>query len=231
MRPFLLFAALLGGTTFTCAQLHSPQVTLHRAEKPEDLSWMWSYAAAAPGNDERKLASDPRFGSVLTHSLLAPQSFWGKGRSLADAASAFLTGTPGAVINDDNRYLTADACVQNFCSDRGLLWVDLGLPRPLVVFAAIDWISDNRTVDQGDAAYTMWVFSNRALAPDHIPSALRRSVARWTVQPAADGQALENITRVFLVDPDGTPHPLSPNTLGAHTTLPAETGSETKVQP
>ena len=213
------------------AQLHSPQVTLHRAEKPEDLSWMWSYAAPLPGSDESKLAGDPRLKGLLAHALTAPQSFWGSGRTLADAATAFLTGTPGVVIDDDNRYLTATACVQSFCSDRGLLWVDLGLPHPLVVFAAIDWISDNKTVDQTDAAYTMWVFSNRALATEHLPLALRRSVARWTVQSPAQGEALENITRVFVVDPDGTPHPLSPSALGAHTALPAETSSEMKVQP
>ncbi len=235
MRTFLSIAMLSGVAVFLSpvmrAQLHSPQVTLHRAEKAEDLSWMWTYASALPGSDENRLALDTRFKPFLKHYLTAPQSFWGEGRPLDEAASAFLTGPPGTVINDDNRYLTADACVQSFCPDRGMLWVDFGLPQPLIVFAAIDWISDNKTVDQADAAYTMWVFSNRAMALDHLPPALCRSVARWTAQPTAPGEALENITRVFVVDPDGTPHPVSPATLGAHNTLPAETSSETKVQP
>ena len=227
---------MLSGITFfrsavVRAQLHSPQVTLHRAEKAEDLNWMWAYASALPGSDENRLALDTRFKPFLKRYLTAPQSFWGEGRPLDEAASAFLTGPPGRVINDDNRYLTADACVQSFCPDRGMLWVDFGLPRPLIVFAAIDWISDNKTVDQAGATYTMWVFSNRALALDHLPPALRRSVARWTTQPALAGEVLENITRVFVVDPDGTPHPASPATLGAHNTLPAETSSETKVRP
>lgn len=192
---------------------------------------MWRYATPLPGSDESRLAIDPRFEPLLAHTLTAPQSFWGSGRSLADAAAVFLTGTPGQVIEDDNRYLTADACVREFCSNRGLLWVDLGLPHPLVVFAAIDWISENKTVNQADATYTLWVFSNRTLATDHIPAALRRSIARWTALPPPGSDAVQNITRVFVVDPDGTPHPVNPKTVGAQSTLPTETSSETKVQP
>ena len=234
MRPLLtsaiLSGALLSPTLSALAQLHSPQVTLHRAEKPEDLSWLWTYASPAPGAAENKLALDARFVPFLKRYLTAPQSFWGAGRPLAEAAASFLSGPPGSVINDDNRYLSADACVQQFCPNRGLLWVDLGLPHPLVVFAAIDWISENKTVDQPDAAYTLWVFSNRPLAPDHLPAALRRSVARWTATPLPEGEPLENITRVFVVDPDGTPHAITPDTLGAHNTLPAETSAQMKVQ-
>ena len=231
----LLTSAVLSGTLLSSAhpvlaQLHSPQVTLHRSEKPEDLSWLWTYASPALGADENKLALDPRFVPFLKRYLTAPQSFWGAGRPLAEAATSFLSGPPGAVINDENRYLSADSCVQHFCPNRGLLWVDLGLPHPLVVFAAIDWISENKTVDQPDAAYTLWVFSNRPLALDHLPPALRRSVARWTATPPSAGEPLENITRVFVVDPDGTPHAITPDTLGAHNTLPAETSAQMKVQ-
>ena len=213
------------------AQIHSPQVTVHRAERPEDLSWMSTYASADPGSDENKLALDPRFGPFLKRSLTAPQSFWGQSRTLGETAIDFLTGPSGRVIEDENRYVTADARVQDFPADRGLVWVDLGLTHPLVVFAAINWISDNKTVDQGDAAYTMWVFSNRALSGDHIPLALRRSLARWTARPARGDDTLQNVTRVFVVDPDGTPHAIDPATLGAHNTLPAETSSEMKGQP
>lgn len=212
------------------AQVHSPQITLHRAEKPDDLSWLWTYASPAPGSDENKLTLDGRFRPLLKRYLTAPQTFWGEGRPLHQAAESFLIGPPGTVINDDNRYLSADACVQHFCPDRGLLWVDLGLPHPLVVFAAIDWISDNKTVDQPDATYSMWIFSNRALPVDHLPPALCRSIKRWTETPASEGEALENVTRVFVVDPDGTPHAIAPGTVSAHNTLPAETGAEIKVQ-
>ena len=235
MRSLLTFGMLSGvllspQPCLLAQLLHSPQVTLHRPEKAEDLSWLWTYAGPAPGRREHDLARDVRFQPFLGRYLTAPQSFWGQNRSLADAALHFLSGTPGVVINDENRYLSADACVSDFCADRGLLWADLGLPHPLIVFVALDWISENKTADQADAAYTLWVFSNRALALDRIPSALRRSVARWSAEPAPGSATLANVTRVFVVDPDGTPHPLSPDVLAAHTTLPAETGSETKVQ-
>lgn len=227
--PAIAFAML--ASVSVSAQLHSPQVTLHRAEKADDLSWFWTYASPLPGSNENKLALDPRFRPFLKKYLTAPQSFWGEGTSLAETATEFLSGPPGVVIGDENRYVSADACVQHFCSDRGLLWADLGLPKPLIVFAAIDWISENKTVNQADAAYSMWVFSNRPLAPEHVPLALRRSIARWTAPPSTGDEKRENITRVFLVDPDGTPHTVSPSRIGAHTALPAETNSETKGQP
>ncbi len=234
--PSLFSFAALSGTLLSvvvpvCAQLHSPQVTLHRTEKAEDLSWLWAYASDAPGADENRLANDPRFKPFLKRSFTAPQSFWGHGATLAETAADFLTGPPGSVVRDENRYLSADACVQHFCADRGLLWVDLGLSQPLIVFAAIDWISDNKTASQADAAYTLWVFSNRTLNPGHMPPALRRSVARWTERPSSEGEPLENVTRVYVVDPDGTPHPMDPTMIGAHNTLAAETSSEMKVKP
>ena len=226
----MISGALLSSALPMRAQLHSPQVTLHRAEKPDDLSWLWTYASPLPGSDENRLALDPRFRPFLKRYLTAPQSFWGAGRPLSEVATNFLSGPPGVVISDENRYLSADACVPHFCPNRGLLWVDLGLPRPLVVFAAVDWISENKAVDQPDAAYTLWVFSNRALSLEHLPLALRRSVTRWSETPSSEGEPLENITRVFVVDPDGTPHAIPPEALGAHNTLPAETNAEIKVQ-
>lgn len=227
----LLLFAPLSAERHATAQLHSPQVTLRRAEKPEDLSWLWQYAKPELGADENKLALDARFRPLLRGYFTAPQSFWGKNRTLAQTAEDFLSGPPGAVINDDNRYLSADACVQHFYPNRGLLWADLGQPHPLLVFSAIDWISENKTTEQREAAYAMWVFSNRPLDRQHLPPALKRSIARWTAQPSSGSQELQNITRVFVVDPDGTPHPASPATLGAHNTLPAETNDEIKVQP
>ena len=222
---------LVASTKPALAQLHSPQVTLHRTEKPEDLSWVWSYAEGQHGGAENKLTRDSRFKPLLARSLTAPQSFWGAGKPLAEVAAEFLSGPAGAVIAEDNRYFSADACVQDFCADRGLLWIDLGLPQPLLVFAATDWISDDKTVDQAEAAYTLWLFSNRALPGDHVPPALRRRIERWTATPTIGDQALKNITRVFVVDPDGTPHAVSPTAVGAHNALPAETSSETKGQP
>lgn len=212
-------------------QMHSPQVTLRHTTKPEDLSWLWAFADPAPDGRENALASDPRFQALLRQSFTAPQSFWGANDPLHSVANDFLHGPPGRVLADDNRYLTADACVPHFCHDRGLFWADLGAHEPLLVFAAIDWISDNRTTGDAASAYSMWVFPNRPLDRAHLPPALVRSVARWTAQPSSGSTALQNITRVFLVDPDGTPHTLAPATIGAHTDLPPETTNDSEVQP
>jgi hypothetical protein len=213
----------------TGTQAHA-QLHLH-ADKPvaEDLSWMWQYTQPAPGiARENALVGDARFVPFLEKNLKAPQTFFtyhGKHEPVSDVAVRFLS-VPGEVIGEDNRYLTADGCLPHFCPDRGLLWVDLRPTRPLVVFAAIDWISDNKTTDDSSAAYTMWVFANRAVDPEHVPSALTRSIARWTAQPSSGSKDLQNITRVFFVDPDGTPHPVAPSAIGAHNMLPAETITE-----
>jgi len=206
--------------------LHAQLPWKHEKPQVEDLSWMWQYTQTnAIQSQENVLLSDPHFKPFLEKNLTASQSFWDKSKPLSQVAMEFM-GVPGDVIGDDNRYFNADGCVAHFCSDRGLLWVDLGLVHPLVVFAAIDWISDNRTTDDSRAAYTMWVFSNRSIDPAHIPAALAHSITRWTSHPSSGDTHLQNITRVFFVDADGTPHPVSPSAIGAHNELPAETTTE-----
>jgi hypothetical protein len=204
----------------------SAQVQFHR-DKPavEDLSWMWQYTQPAPEGNENGLTNDPRFSELLKKHLKSPQSFWGKNKPLSAVAIEFLA-VPGSAIADDNRYLSADGCVPHFCPERGLLWADLGATHPLIVFAAIDWIKDNKTTDDSGSAYTMWVFSNRALDAAHLPAALIQSIARWTARPYGKTDVLQNITRVYMVDPDGTPHPASPADVRARNTLPAETATE-----
>ena len=235
MRRIFQFGVTLGllgavaSLPLAAQVVHSPQVPLHHKQHADDLSWLWEFTRPAPDGDENRLANDPRFRALLRQTFTAPQGFWGTGKNAAEAAQEYLGGPPGRVIADENRYLSADACVQHFCPNRGLLWADLGVPHPLLVFAAIDWISDNKTTAQADASYSMWVFSNRPLEPAHLPAALIRSVARWTAQPSSGSEQLENITRVFLVDPDGTPHPLTPSAIGAHNSLPPETTTDMKV--
>lgn len=216
------------------AQIHSPQITI-RKHQAEDVSWIWQYTDPTPDGSENQLVHDPRFKPFLKQNLIAPQSFWGQNagdpKLLSDVALDYLGGPPGRVFADQNRYLNADACVQHFCPNRGLLWIDTGLPHSLVIFSAIDWISDNRATDDKNATYTMWVFSNQPLDPTHIPGAFTRSIRRWTAQPSSGSTDLENITRVLLVDPDGTPHPVAPSTVGAHNVLPAETSTTSDTDP
>lgn len=209
------------------AQIHSPQVNIHRHHADQDLSWLWQYTEPAAATQpsayrENDLVNDPRFQPFLRQNLTAPQTFWANGKPLPDVARDFLS-IPGQVLGENQRYLTADGCLEHFCPNRGLLWVDLGLPKPLVVFAATDWISENRATDDKDAAYTLWLFPNQPIDSTLIPGGLIRSLRRWTGKPSPGATTLQNITRVFLVDPDGTPHTLAPSAVGAHNALPSET--------
>ncbi len=211
------------------AQIHTPTLNPHHRHRAEDLSWLWHYAEPAPAGRQNELVADANFKPFLKANLTAPQSFWGP-EPLADVAREFLS-VPGAVLADSNRYLSIDGCVPHFCPDRGLLWIDTGTSQPLTVFAAIDWIKDNRATTEPGSAYTLWLFPSRPLNPTHLPAALLQSLTRWTNQPSSGAKELQNITRVFLVDPDGTPRTIAPATAGAHNTLPAETTDEGRSKP
>ena len=189
------------------------QIHLH-ADKPpvEDLSWLWQYTQPAPHGSETALLADVRFKQLLADHLKAPQTFWSKGKSLTDTIVEYLK-LPRAVAADDNRYLIATGCVEKFCPNRGMLWIDLGTTHPLMVFAATNWIAENKATDQSGATYTLWVFSSRTLDAAHLPEPLTHSIAPWVSEPIADG-TVEQIANVILVDPDGSPHQIQPADLG-----------------
>ena len=186
----------------------------------ENVEWLWQYSPPPADGRENQLVLDPRFRPLLAQYLTAPQTFWGNPKSgykpLSETALDFLS-VPDKVLADDNRYLSITGCVFRFCPSRGLLWVDLGLPHPLIVFAAIDWVKESKTPNEPGAEYTMWVFGNHPLDPDHIPAALAHSVGRWTAEPPSGSKALQHITSAVLVDPDGTPHQILPAAIGANT--------------
>lgn len=214
--------------------IHSPQVNIHRHHAEQDVSWLWQYTEpATPGQKsayrENDLVNDPRFVPFLKQNLTTMQTFWGSGTPLPEVARDFLT-VPGDVVGENARYITADGCVEHFCPNRGLLWVDIALARPLVIFVAIDWITENRATDDKNSTYTLWVFSNQVLDLNRLPAAFVRSIRRWTGRPSSGSDDLQNITRVIVVDPDGTPHPLAPAAVGAHNDLPPETSTATSSE-
>jgi hypothetical protein len=228
--PTVLFALTAGSAM---AQFHSPQIdgAKHKKDKKQysDAEWMWQYGPPPTEGRENQLIQDARFYPFLKQSLTAPQSFWGvqgtKYKPLADTAMDFLS-VPGKVTADDDRYLTITGCVFHFCPSRGMLWVDLNAaPKAanLVAFAAVDWIRDSKTTSEPDAEYTLWLFGNQAFglsedAPNKIPSALVRSISRWTKEPIAGSTIVQKITHAIVVDPDGTPHQIPIAALGI--TLP-----------
>ena len=184
-----------------------------------DAEWLWQYSPPPAEGRENDLIRDPHFLPFLQQYLTGPQSFWGpqqdgQRKTLAQTAYDFLA-VPGKVIADDNRYVTATGSVFHFRSSRGLLFVDLNGPSPLVVFAAIDWIRDSKTTDQADAEYTMWIFPNRVLGGAALPTPVIRSLTRWMADPLPGSGIVEKITAAIVVDPDGTPHQIPvPNELG-----------------
>jgi hypothetical protein len=229
MRHLIQLAVVtLALTTGAAAQLHMPQLTHKEKDIREDLSWMAPFAVPAPDGRENDLVHDPRFKTFVRDHLTAPQTFWNENQPLPETVMEFL-GVPNQVLLDDNRYLSADGCVQHFCPARGMLFVDLGTAHPLVVFLAIDWVKENKTPDQSGAEYTLWIFSNKQLRTGEtedstrIPAALTHAIARWTAQPSSGSTTLQNITHAILVDPDGTPHAVPPASVGATAIKPSET--------
>jgi hypothetical protein len=233
MRHLLQLAAVLFtlAPMATPAQITSPQINRPKKQPKENLEWLWKFTPPPADGRENDLVLDPRFRPFLAQYLTAPQTFWGNQKTgfktLAETALDFLS-VPDKVLADDNRYVTVTGCVYRFCPARGLLWVDLGGPHPLVAFAAIDWIKDNKTPDQPDAEYTMWLFANHPIDPDHIPSALTHTIARWTAEPPSGSTVIQHITNAILVDPDGTPHQIPTAAIGANSITRLQTGQKAK---
>jgi hypothetical protein len=202
------------------AQVSPPQIKTDKKQSKENIEWLWQYSPPPADGRENDLVLDPRFRPFLAQYFTAPQTFWGNPKTgykpLSETALDFLS-VPDKVLADDNRYLSITGCVFRFCPSRGLLWVDLNGAHPLVVFAAIDWIKESKTPSEPGAEYTMWVFPNHPIDPGHIPAALAHSVARWTAQPPSGSAVIQKITNAILVDPDGTPHQISPANVGANT--------------
>ena len=181
------------------------------------------------------------FRPFLDQFLTAPQTVWGtpvagRYRSLASTALDHLT-VPDKVLADENRYISISGCVVHFCPARGLLWIDLNGAHHLVVFAAIDWIKENKPTSDPAAEYTLWLFPNQPLTiasgpgsngAQHPPAALLKAIARWTAQPLPGSAIVQNITHAILVDPDGTPHEVAPSALGV---VPPPATPEPKVKP
>jgi hypothetical protein len=183
MRKVLHLAAamlFMTGAAATRAQVFDPnnlipqppKSPVHQTPKPfDDMQWLWQYTKPAPGGQASNLRLDARFQTMLRENFKQPQSMWGPTDSrepLATVIPLFLDRY-GAVYAEDNRYITVDGCVPNFCSAEGLLWIDLGRREPLAVFAAVNWTTEGRPVNDPAANYNLWLFSNRNLSADALP--------------------------------------------------------------
>ena len=195
-----------------------PKKEKKQKQRGGQLEWMWQYSPPPADGRENQLIQDPNFRPFLDEYFKAPQAFWGPSptdpkapthKSLAETVYDFLA-IPGQVIADENRYISVSGYVFHFQSSRGLVFADLDSPHPLVVFAAIDWIRDSKTVKDPDAEYTLWLFPNQPTGtpaePDKLPPPLQKSLTRWMLAPVPGTNFPQKITHAIVVDADGTPH-------------------------
>lgn len=171
-----------------------------------DLQWLWQYTLDGSAA-ETGLLADPRFKQLISNELQAPQAFWNNGlTALPEVVTHYFTVEldPKHVAHSDNRYISIRGCVPHDCPRQGLLWFDTEPRHADIIFAATEWSSVGHEETSPDAQYNLWLFSNRALDPDHLSEAFLRTASRWLAGTH------ENILKIVLVDPDGTPHAVDP---------------------
>jgi hypothetical protein len=206
-----------------------PKKQKKEKQRGADLEWMWQYSPEPhnPDGRENQLIQDPEFPHFLEEYFTAPQSFWGPKptdpkapthKSLPQTVYDFLA-IPGQVIADQERYITVTGAVFHFRTSRGLVFADLNSAKPLVVFAAIDWIRDSKPVADPQAEYTLWIFPNQPpgppSAPTNLPPPLVKSLTRWLATPVPGTSFPQRVTHAILVDADGTPHEIPLPTVAA----------------
>ena len=200
-----------------------------RKDSSGNLQWLWQYAQPVPEGNAVALWNDDRFPTLLAAEFKQPQAFWGKQVPLADVIPRFLSRY-GEINSTSNRFLTIDGCVPSFCAAHGMLWIDLGQSDPLLVFAAVNWTTENHTPDEASADYNLWLFASRPMPADALPFALTTAISDWDARLAQAHRGVPHIANAILVEPDGKPFALNPKMAGANT-LPPQIDTATPRTP
>ena len=240
-RQLAAAALLLGGSLRAGAQISNPNDLVSGPPKapprrdrpgkpaPGNLQWLWQYTQPTPNGNAVALRDDDRFLGMIESEFRQPQAFWGQRIPISSVIPRFLDRY-GEVNSKSNRYLTIDGCVPSFCAAHGLLWVDLGQPDPLLVFAAVNWTTENHTTDEVNADYNLWLFTSRPLSADALPFALTSAISDWDARLAQAQRGVPHILHALLVEPDGQPYPLNPALAGANS-LPPQPDTVTPKSP
>jgi hypothetical protein len=237
MRKILSHLAavlLLTGAAAIRAQVSDPNALIAPTPKPpaqnhkptnmqdDSQQWLWEFTKPAPNGRADDLRLDERFQTLVQHSFKQQQAMWGSGTnspSLANVIPLFLMKY-GVVTAEHNRILTVDGCVPSFCPAHGMLWVDLGTAKPLMVFAAVNWTAEGHSTDEAKADYELWLFPNRILSADELPLSLTESISHWDARLAAAHRLVPHIAHALLIEPNGAPYALDPALTGANSIAP-----------
>ena len=227
-----MLVALTGASLGARAQISNPDSMVSGPPRPPtarrraprspaagNLQWLWQYAQPRPNGNAVALRGDERFAALLDTSFKQPQAFWGKDVPLSTVIPRFIARY-GEVNSKANRYLVVDGCVPSFCAAHGMLWMDLGSPDPLMVFAAVNWTTEAHATDEANADYNLWLFTNRQVSADALPVALTEAIADWDARLASAHRGVPHVVHALLVEPNGQPYPLNPALVGANTLPP-----------
>ena len=87
-------------------------------KRTDPLQWLWAFAKPEPIGRASDLRLDARFHSLLTDNFHRAQTMWGpepgENQPLDTIIPLFLSRY-GTVTTQQNRYLTIDGCVPDFC--------------------------------------------------------------------------------------------------------------------
>ena len=247
MRRALQLAAttlLLTGAAAACAQITNPDALVAPAPRnpartplktADNLQWLWTFTQPEPLGRATDLRVDQRFHALLLDEFHRPQAMWGDNpaghNQPLDAVIPLFLSQHGTVTTQDNRYVSIDGCVPDFCAAHGLLWIDLGTPHPLVVFAAVNWSPESHTTSEPSANYDLWLFPNRELSADELPLPLTEALAHWDARLAAAHRLVPHIAHAVLIEPNGTPYALKPELAGANSIAPQADTTAADNQP
>ena len=191
------------------------------AQQDTDASWAKAYATSCsdqkhpcpPSTDgyENAFNGDPRLLTLLKHSLPQRESWWVNGYGGSAAVSSIVRefiGVPGALLVDENRYVTAAGCVPHDCPTIGMLWIDTGMRPATVIFVAEVMIEDVK----GRDANHLWVYTSALENFEALPPNFLTSLKRWH-DSVPTKYSPQTVTVATLVQPNGRMQDITFDTL------------------